>query len=259
MRAPSRLASTCLLLSAAAWLGACPVAPSYPSCTQDAQCERGESCVDGQCQNCTTDAECVGKGPAGSDMVCLEFRCSEPPAGATDPCASCEPGLVCSEGSCEACREGAQCDSGVCHPSGRCQALPCATDDACPDAQICDGGQCLHYVAASGGGEPCGLAPIYFAYDSAQLSPDNQTRLVAAASCLAQLEGVLVLEASADAVGTAEYNTLLAQRRGETVLRFLTQQGVEGARTSVAAQPAADGDEHTHAPQRRVRFVLENE
>lgn len=242
------------------WLGACPVAPSYPSCSQDAHCERGEPCVDGQCQNCTSDVECVGKGPAGSDLVCLEFRCSEPTAAATDPCVACDPGLVCSEGSCQACSEGAQCVSGVCYPSGRCQALPCATDDACPDAQVCDGGQCLYYASA----EPedagvCGLSSIYFGYDSTQLSPNNQTRLVAAASCLARLEGVLVLEAGADAVGTAEYNTLLAQRRGETVLRFLAQQGVERARVSVAERPAPDGDEHALAPQRRVRFVLENE
>ena len=259
MRVSSHLAATCLLLSAAVWLGACPVAPSYPSCTKDADCEQGEPCVDGQCQSCTSDAECVGKGAGGADLVCVEFRCSEP-AATSDPCAACDPGMVCREGSCQACSEAAQCDSGVCHPSGRCQALPCSTDESCPDAQVCDGGQCLYYAK----GEPegaavCGLSPIYFAYDSAQLSPDNQTRLAAAASCLAQLEGVLVLEASADAVGTAEYNTLLAQRCGETVLRFLAQQGVEGARTSVVAQPAADGDEHAHAPQRRVRFVLENE
>lgn len=259
MRAPSRLASTCLLLSAAAWLGACPVAPSYPSCAKDAHCARGEPCVDGLCQDCASDAECEGKGPQGSDLVCLEFRCSEPAAGEADPCAACDPGLVCREGSCEACTEGGQCHSGVCHPSGRCQALPCATDDGCPDAQICDGGQCLYYADAKDAGV-CGLSSIYFAYDSAQLSPDNQTRLVGAAGCLAQLEGVLVLEASADAVGTAEYNTLLAQRRGETVLRFLAQQGVERARISVAELPAADGGgERSHAPQRRVRLVVENE
>ncbi|MCH9683712.1 MAG: hypothetical protein K0V04_19920, partial [Deltaproteobacteria bacterium] len=39
--------------------------PAYPQCKKDKHCKQdlGETCVDGSCQNCKTDAECVGKAP----------------------------------------------------------------------------------------------------------------------------------------------------------------------------------------------------
>ena len=37
--------------------------PEYPACKKDKHCEEGESCVEGLCQNCTSDEDCVGQGP----------------------------------------------------------------------------------------------------------------------------------------------------------------------------------------------------
>ena len=70
----------------------------------------------------------------------------------------------------------------------------------------------------------CGVSALYFAFDSAKLSPNNQEQLKQAVPCLTEQLGggaSLVLESHADKVGTEEYNILLTDRRGTSVREFL--------------------------------------
>ena len=241
-------------------LSGCKSKQVYPACAKTKHCEEGESCVDKVCQNCTVDADCQAKGPDGEDFACVEFRCTDPSATSSEAC-DCDPGLICVADSCEFCTEGSQCDSGVCNPSGRCEAMPCATDDECPIDEICDGGQCLyHPLDGSSDADVCGIAALYFGFDSSQLSPSNQEQLSAAATCLTELDGNLVIEAHADNVGTEEYNILLTDQRGSIVREFLVQQGVGEERMRIVGKGALEAqgsDEAGRAQDRRVEFIVE--
>jgi len=247
-------------------LGGCNNKHEYPACAKDKHCEAGESCVDKLCQNCKVDEDCEGKGPDGEDLSCVEFRCEQPAevGGACQSASDCDPGLLCNAGACESCTEGSQCESGVCHPSGRCEAMPCSTDDDCPIDEICDGGQCLFHPIEGSEEAVCGLPPMFFGFDSAQLSPGNQEQLSAAASCLVDLLGedkTLLLEAHADNVGTTEYNILLTDKRGSTVSAYLEQLGVPGDHMRVVGKgslEAEGSDESTRAQDRRVEFIVES-
>lgn len=104
--------------------------PPHPWCSKDKHCnpDLREKCVDGSCQNCTSDSDCADKGEL---LECREFRCQERDAlddggGYTD-CASvddCGGGLVCIEAHCDHCTTDAQCESGFCEPqTGRCESV----------------------------------------------------------------------------------------------------------------------------------------
>ncbi|MCA9687286.1 MAG: OmpA family protein, partial [Myxococcales bacterium] len=203
-------------------LSGCPKKDDYPACRKDKDCKEGEHCVDKVCQNCQTNDDCKGKGPNGEDLPCVNFRCDENAAG----CQSndqCDPGMICLQGSCQFCTDNSQCESGVCNlDSGRCEPMPCQTDDDCPVDEVCDGGQCVYKpLEGDKQGAVCGISSLYFAFDSAKLTPSNQEQLKAAADCLIEtlVDGkTLALEAHADNVGGEEYNILLTDRRGKSVL-----------------------------------------
>ena len=186
-----RLASFSLV--AAAFAFSMPMAgckkPTYPECKKDKHCKAdlGEKCVDGNCQNCTTDTDCVGKAPDGSDWTCHEFRCTDPAAiplgdgGAGtmgSPCTQtidCSGGLVCTAGACSACVDDLSCDGGTCDiATGTCNGGgaaggQCTTDDQCAMDEICDGGMCVFSGVEPGGENPCGISAIYFDFDSPKI------------------------------------------------------------------------------------------
>ena len=74
-------------LSAVLLLSGCP--PTYPKCDSDAQCsEKGEVCVQGQCQECATDNNCK------PGFVCDANKCvPKPECTDTNPCKA---GAKCS-------------------------------------------------------------------------------------------------------------------------------------------------------------------
>lgn len=123
----------------------CPDPARYPICKKDEHCnlERGEKCVDGQCQNCVSDADCVGKGEL---LDCREFRCQELDRlddGGEVSCAStddCAGGWVCIEGTCTQCTDDSQCAPSTCNmETGRCSNTgQCQSDDQCPMDEICE-------------------------------------------------------------------------------------------------------------------------
>ncbi len=265
-------------LAVAAMLLTSPLAgckkPEYPKCKKDKHCkvDEGEKCVDGLCQNCTTDEDCKGKGPQGQDFKCHEFRCTDPtqisPAGGTGglgaPCTQtidCAGGLVCKAGKCDKCTDDVECQPGTCdEATGTCTVAgggQCTTDDQCPMDQICDNGTCV----ASGytaGANPCSLDAVYFEFDSPQLKPDAQQALQAAADCIKQQSRNVILEAHADQRGTEEYNIMLTDRRGQSVKQFLENLGVSGSKMQVMAKgdlEATGTDDASMAKDRRVQFV----
>ncbi len=249
--------------------------PEYPACKKDKHCKQdlGEKCVDGTCQNCTTDEECAGKGPNGENWVCYQFRCTNPadvPAGGQgggeegSPCAQrsdCLGGLACKGGVCSLCSEDIDCapstcnlETGRCSPEGQCQ-----TDDECAMDEICDGGMCVFSgnLGQEGAGI-CGLDAVYFAFDSDKLTPSVQEQLQTAAECMKTQEGTVYLEAHADRRGTEEYNIMLTERRGQSVKSYLENLGVPAEKMQVIAKgnlEATGTDEASMAKDRRVQFI----
>lgn len=257
--------------------------PEYPLCKKDKHCvaERGETCVEGTCQNCKADTDCAGMGPNGEQWTCFEFLCMDPaevPAGeggadgVGQPCAQtieCINGLVCKAGSCSGCTEDFDCQPGVCNMgTGRCDAPggdsggggQCQTDDECAMDEICDMGMCVFSGGyQEGGNDPCNLGAVYFDYDSPKLSPEVQAQLTTLAECVKSSGGNLViLEAHADQRGTEEYNIMLTDRRGQVVRDFLTNLGVDASRLQVISKgdlEAMGGDEAGMSKDRRVQFI----
>jgi peptidoglycan-associated lipoprotein len=254
--------------------------PDYPECKKDKHCkvDEGEKCVEGMCQNCTTDDECQGKGPNGENFVCFEFRCTDPAeAGVTGgggelgaPCTEsmeCN-GYTCKAGKCDVCMDDTECGGGTCDlNTGKCDyglgggGGVCTTDDECAMDEICDGGMCV-FSGDYGGGDDgpavCDLKAIFFGFDSPKLLPDAQQALQNAAECIKNEGRLVYLEAHADPRGTEEYNILLTDKRGQVVKKFLTDLGVPGENMQVISKGSLEAtgtSEEGWSQDRRVEFV----
>lgn len=289
LTAPDRSLSTAglraaLLVLPLAGFGAFGLAgckPDYPECKKDKHCkvEEGEKCVENMCQNCTTNEDCVGKGPSGEDWVCSEFRCADPAevgSGASGeglglPCQStleCTNGYVCRAGKCDVCMDDMDCSEGTCNlGTGQCGLAgggvgggQCQTDEECAMDEICDLGMCIFSGSyGTGDGEVlCDLQAVFFGFDSPRLTPEAESKIQAAAACMAEQNRDVILEAHADPRGTEEYNILLTDRRGQAVKTYLTELGVPGERMTVISKgslEASGSDESSWSKDRRVEFL----
>lgn len=281
---PSRLASLffCLLAFAlVAPLSGCKP-PKYPNCKKDKHCkvDLGEKCVDGKCQNCTTDEDCKAKGPNGEDFTCFEFRCTDPtqiPDGAGDggpgslgtPCTQtidCTGGLVCTAGKCSNCTDDIECDGVTCDLStGTCGGAggggQCSTDDECAIDEICDLGTCIFPGDIPAKENPCGITSVFFDFNSPQIKDEAAESLRSIAECIQQQGAAsIALEAHADPRGTEEYNILLTDRRGQSVKKFLVDLGVPGEGMTVISKgslEATGSDEASFQQDRRVDFIFQ--
>lgn len=253
--------------------------PEYPACKKDKHCkqELGEKCVDGQCQNCATDQDCVAKGPNGEDWVCYELRCVDPsevptgeggPGSLGSPCTQtidCSGGLVCTAGKCSNCTDDIQCSPGTCDlatglcTTGGAGGGQCTVDDDCAMDEICDNGTCVFSGIEPGGENPCGIDAVYFGFDSPKIDAEAQSQLDQIAQCLIDQNTLVYLEAHADPRGTEEYNIMLTDRRGQTVKSYLETKGVQGSNLQVISKgnlEATGTDESSWAKDRRVEFVF---
>jgi peptidoglycan-associated lipoprotein len=101
---------------------------------------------------------------------------------------------------------------------------------------------------------------IHFDFDEADLRDDARARLDAKLPILLANPSVtLRISGHADERGSDEYNLALGQRRAATAKRYLTERGVAESRIETASfgeeQPvAANGDESSHAANRRAEF-----
>ena len=102
---------------------------------------------------------------------------------------------------------------------------------------------------------------IYFAFDSAEIAPEDREVIAAHAQKIANDPNLkVVLEGHADERGTREYNIALGERRAKSVQQLLQVQGVDISRVQVISfgeeRPAAIGhDESSWSLNRRVEFL----
>jgi OmpA-OmpF porin, OOP family len=108
-------------------------------------------------------------------------------------------------------------------------------------------------------GCPCDMTvQLQFKSDSAELTPEDQTRLDQAAENLKRLHWISgTIEGYTDATNQAEYNQKLSERRATTVRDYLLAKGVGDDRMKVVgfgeSKPIADNStKEGRALNRRV-------
>ncbi len=106
----------------------------------------------------------------------------------------------------------------------------------------------------------CDLVTVHFDFNEASLTSGAREELQKNAVCLEARETLAVrLEGHADERGSTEYNLSLAQRRADSVRKYLVSLGVDEERLATLSygeeRPASTGhDESAWAENRRVEF-----
>lgn len=105
------------------------------------------------------------------------------------------------------------------------------------------------------------FTPVYFDYDSAQISPSERGKLEDVAAFLRRSSAGLVVEGHCDERGSREYNLALGERRALAVRAYLIGLGADGSLIQTKSmgeeQPAAFGhDESAWSQNRRAAFLL---
>jgi peptidoglycan-associated lipoprotein len=106
------------------------------------------------------------------------------------------------------------------------------------------------------------LKPVFYEYDSSDLSADAQRVLDANAATLKQYPTwAVTIEGHCDERGTAEYNLALGERRAVTARAYLISLGVSADRLRTVSYgkefPFDPGhDESAFAKNRRAHFVI---
>lgn len=114
-----------------------------------------------------------------------------------------------------------------------------------------------------GGTEHPGMfAPVYFGYDSSQVSAGERAKVDAVADYLNQNQAVAVIvEGHCDERGSREYNLALGERRALAIRSYLSGLGIVPERIQTKSlgeeMPAFPGhDESAWSKNRRGEFVL---
>jgi peptidoglycan-associated lipoprotein len=106
------------------------------------------------------------------------------------------------------------------------------------------------------------LRPVFFDYDSAEISPEGQKVLNANAEVLKKYSSwVITIEGHCDERGTAEYNLALGERRAVAARTYLVSLGIPAERVKVISYgkefPFDPGQtEEAYAKNRRGHFVI---
>jgi peptidoglycan-associated lipoprotein len=252
-----RISMVAALALAVAVLAGCP--STYPNCKSDDTCKEhnGEVCVNGQCQECATDANCK------QGFVCQGNKCVPPPVKATAECtgdAQCTGGKICEGSKCvdPQCTSKTQCTGAQDCLKGRCALPPgaCNASTDCGADQECKDNKCVAAAAQS----TCNWEPVHFGFNEATLPPEAQSRLGDLAKCIKDARGKVELGGHADERGTEEYNLQLSQKRAASVKKYLVDLGVPGNKLKTVGygenKPAVQGsNEEAWAANRRVEFV----
>lgn len=107
--------------------------------------------------------------------------------------------------------------------------------------------------------QSCRRMAMYFELDSATLSAPVRSALDSALPCLRR-QGKIRLEGHADERGTTDYNIALAQRRAESIQRYLATQGIPQSKLPVVSYGEERPMDPSHtetawAKNRRVDMV----
>lgn len=105
-------------------------------------------------------------------------------------------------------------------------------------------------------------APVYFEYDSDELSGDARATLDAKLPIFRANPNLRIRVAGhTDERGSDEYNLALGQRRAAAVKRYLTDQGIDGGRLDIVSfgeeRPAVtESTEEAYRMNRRAEFEV---
>lgn len=106
------------------------------------------------------------------------------------------------------------------------------------------------------------LAPVYFAFDSFLIAPDEMVKVQAAAMYLRDNPGVrCVVEGHCDERGTHEYNLALGQSRADAVRAAIVDSGITGDRVETKSFGeeklfSPGQDDAAHSLNRRSEFGM---
>lgn len=144
----------------------------------------------------------------------------------------------------------------------------CSKKDVTDDGGIAaDSGAAAEGEPAASAGEAGGvtsadLRPIYYSYDSYNLTSEARSILKANANWLqSNTAATIQIEGHCDERGTTEYNLALGERRANAAKAYLTKQGIDGSRVSIISygeeRPSDPGhDESAWAKNRRAEMVI---
>ncbi len=243
---------TLLIVVACAAAAVAGCKPKYPSCKKDAHCHAGEYCVNNKCQQCRDNGDC----PAGQE--CAGGACREIPGYCSGP-ADCAAGQVCRDKRCGPCMQDGDCDAGKVCFNGACTVAECHTTNDCPAGLSCIDYKCQvdkDAVTGLGAGD-CQLQPVYFDFDSSEITDAQRNLVQGDYDCFAKRGGNLVLEGHCDALGTTEYNMALGERRAAVVKKMMTALGADGEKVRLVSkgeEEATGTDDASRAKDRRVDF-----
>ncbi len=117
-------------------------------------------------------------------------------------------------------------------------------------------------VASTTGDDLSWLAPIYFEFDSSDLSAKARDTLARLHEWMAaHPKAALTIEGHCDEQGTTEYNIALGQRRAQNIANYLGRLGTDSKRVRAvsfgAERPAVDGhDEVAWSKNRRGELYV---
>lgn len=230
-----------LLLIAATVLLLAGCKPPYPKCDKNEHCaERGEVCVQGLCRECESDAQCK------PGFECVEFACVQQPECRLD--SDCGEGQRCRGGQCvpectsdRECAAGERCVDNRCVPEGAC-----TTDADCARGERCVAGRCTAGEGAEAGLsaeeaerrrrlKDCRPETVFFGFNEFALGDDARDVLERNAECVRFQNRPVVIGGHADERGTEEYNLVLAQKRANSVARYMQTLGVPAALLSTVS------------------------
>ncbi len=137
----------------------------------------------------------------------------------------------------------ANCHQGVKATSAE---VKCSLDRDCGTGSLCHPTQkvCLmtypdqRLLEASYELKSCALSNVYFAFDSAELTPEGKQWLDYDVRCIKSHAQPVVLDGYSDAKGEPGYNVDLSNRRAMAVKQYLDQNGV------ATVQIAGKGDQN---------------
>lgn len=236
-------------LAAALLVSGCK--PKYPSCKKDDHCNEGEYCVNNLCQQCRDSGDC------GEGKQCMDGACSEIPGYCTSS-SDCAAGQVCRNNQCGPCVANGDCAEGTVCMEGICGKAECTTEEDCPAGLSCVGYRCkvVENVTSADTGD-CEIEPLYFGFDSADMSAEMRSTLERNYDCYQKRGGELRIEGHCDPRGTTEYNLGLGDRRARLVGKALNTLGLEQSKMSIVSkgeEEAVGTDEAGWAKDRKVVF-----
>ncbi|MEE8410387.1 MAG: OmpA family protein [Myxococcota bacterium] len=247
--------------------------PNYPACNSDEHCaEKGEVCINKECQECGDDSQCAAKYP-GEDRECVGGRCDvKPECRLDDDCESVGAGLVCRGNKCvaecatdEDCPAGAKCENQTC-------IAECEQDVDCGPGRVCANGMCQDEDRGGteissacrpmgGGGDVVSLDTVNFDFNQYDLTVSARGALDQNAECMNEAPGVtIVIEGHCDERGTQEYNLALGEKRANTVKSYLRNLGVKTSRMRTRSKGENEPTcrrttEACWSENRRVEFI----